>query len=272
MDTKPLNSKWLVVGIILLFIGVTIAPTINANNDTLVSSRFSTPAKEEMISIAAFEYKADGSIVKSIVKMSRGQIDNFRAELKGVKDTDIQLSIYKKYNLIPENITSEKLYEGMEEKSLRMGLTKENLERLGFIEKNTFSKQNTQNRERFFYFNMKCMIEAEFIGGIALPLGLSFFTLWWSLILCSLGKDTGAVRNVNIFDIRDTIITVFGGDIWTENGPFDFYTFMYFSLTKLIGFVGYFFYSIDWLRGLTTWCIGSVAYVRIVGMPPIPYP
>lgn len=270
MDKKPLIAKCLAVGIILLFIGIAIAPIINASDDMLVSKTFSTSTKEKMSSIAVLEYKADGSIVKSVVKMSQGQIDNFRAELKGVKDTDIQLSIYKKYNLIPENVTSEKLYDGMEEKSLRMGLTKDKLEQLGFTDKNIFSIQNSQNRERFFYFNMKCMIQANFIGGIALPLGLSFFTLWWSFILCSLGKDTGAVEKIKIFDIRDTIPS--GATIIsTENGTSDFFMGMLFSITKLIGFVGYFFYSMYWWSGLTIWCIGSVAYVRIIGLLPYPY-
>ena len=264
MGKKHLSSKWLAVGIILLFVGVTIAPIINANDDVISSKTFSIPSKEEMSSIAVLEYKADGSIVKSIVRMSRGQIDNFRAELKGVKDTDIQLSIYKKYNLIPENITSEKLYEGMEEKSLRMGLTKDKLEQLGFIDKNIFNKQNTQNRVRFFYFNMKCMIGAEFFAGIVFPLGLSFYSLY---ILFILGKDAYTVK---IFDIRDTILSL-GALIGTENGTSDFLVGLLLPITKLIGFVGYFYYFIDWFHGIEAICIGSAAYVRSIGISPIPY-
>jgi predicted phosphoribosyltransferase len=105
VEDYQLIRKWLAIGIILLFLGVTIAPAMNANDDVIITKSFSTPKKDDMVSITVLEYRPDGTIGKSVIQLSKIQAEKLRTELNNVRELGKRLSIYKKYNLIPQNTT-----------------------------------------------------------------------------------------------------------------------------------------------------------------------
>jgi len=120
MDKNPLLWKGLAVGIILLFVGVTIAPTINAQDN-------SKSILIDSIPIIVLEYKSDGTVERTVVRMTREQADNYHEEMRNAQDLDTRLSIYKKYHLISQDITVDSLRAGMEERAQKMGLTQDGL-------------------------------------------------------------------------------------------------------------------------------------------------
>jgi hypothetical protein len=120
LEDNQMKRKCLAIGIILLFVGVTIAPTINAqDNDKSILL--------DSIPITVFEYKSDGTVERTVVRMSSEQANSFHAEMRNTHDLDTRLSVYKKYNLISQDVTVDTLKAGMEEKAQRMGLTQDGL-------------------------------------------------------------------------------------------------------------------------------------------------
>jgi len=250
-------KKIIAVGIIFLFIGVAAAPMISAYDDTILSKPFSIPKSEDKVSITVLEYKPDGTIGKSVVKLSKVQAEKLQAELKHTKDFDIQLSIYKKYNLIPQDVTAEKLRLGMEENAQRLGLTQQRLEQIASIDTNSFlNHTNWILQDLRIYINMFCKVEGSFSAlSILLPIGFSFFTVY---ILRKHGDK------FIIFDIRDRIISL-SSAIWTTNGLFpDFDAMLDFSFSKIIGFIGYFYFIDAYYPSV--YCLGFTSYVRTCGL------
>lgn len=253
-----MKRKWLAVGIILLFVGVTIAPTIDANNNTIVSKQLSLPTSEDIVPIIVLEYKADGTIGKSIVKMSGNDAEKLRIELDGTDDTSLRLSIYKKYGLIPQNVTLETLRVGLTKNAQRLGLTQQRLEQIASKDRNLFLHQENQMSLKCININMFCDVDGWFSLFILLPLGFSFFTF---LIFHN--------WKFKILDIRDSIFSLLSG-IKTTNGLLpDFYSEHSLSFTKIIGFIGYWIYvpgeeppvEIGYIT-----CIGCALYLRTFGI------
>jgi hypothetical protein len=110
-----LMKQGLVVFIILLFISVAVGPIINGNT---------IPQAIGDVPITILEYKADGTVKRTVFRMSHEQADSFHEEMKNIQDLDTRLSIYKKYNLISQNVTVDSLRTGIREKGQRMGLTR----------------------------------------------------------------------------------------------------------------------------------------------------
>ena len=248
--------KWLAIGIILLFVGVTIAPTIYANNNTTVSKQFLLPKNEDIVPITVLEYKADGTIRKSIVKLSGNDVEKLRIELDGADDTSLQLSIYKKYGLIPQNVTMETLRTGLTKNAQRMGLTQQKLEQLASKDRNLFFSQENQMSLKCININMFCDVEGDFIMSVLLPMGLSLFTYY---IL--------RYYEFKILDIRDSILSLFSGIVTTNGLLPDFWSQHAWSFTKIIGFIGYYAYiPVDPPSLSYLYCIGSALYIRTLGI------
>jgi len=247
MNKYPLIGKCLAVGIILLLISVAVAPSINAYNDLMVRKAVSNPEKE--VSIVVLEYKPDGTIGKSVVKLTQEQERRFRAELDGVKDIDTQLSIYKKYHLTPQNVTSEQLRSGMVEKSQRMGLTQKKLTQLTL--KNY--KHNNQNEPLLFDYDLMCSIVFSGVG-IQFPLGLS-------LIIGGLNGFLGT--RIPSFDFSNRLL-IDHGTLITKGGllPGINISGWSFPLVKLMGFVGFTAFSLDYVDVFHLEINGFSVYVR----------
>jgi hypothetical protein len=260
-----MKRKWLAVGIILLFVGVTIAPAIDANNNTIVSKQLSLPTGEDIVPITVLEYKADGMIGKSIVKMSGNEAEKLRIELDGTDDTSLRLSIYKKYGLIPQNVTLDNLRAGLTKNAQKLGLTQQRLEQIALKDRSLFLHQENQMSLKCININMFCDVHGEFAISILLPMGFSLFTFY-------------ILRHYEfkILDIRDSILSLFSS-IKTTNGLLpDFWSEHSWSFTKIIGFIGYWIYipgepPIE-MSGIR--CIGSALYIRTFGTyigPPAGY-
>ena len=251
-----MKSKWLAVGIILLFVGIAYEPTIDANN-TIVSKQFLRPTSEDIVPITVWEYQADGTIGKSIVKLSGNEAKKLRIELDGTNDISIRVSIYKKYGLIPQNVTLETLRAGLIKNAQRLGLTQQRLEQIASNDRNLFFRQKNQMSLKCININMFCDVEGDFLMSVLLPMGLSLFTYY-------------ILRHYEfkILDIRDSILSLFSGIVTTNGLLPDFWSQHAWSFTKIIGFIGYYAYipgdPPSYLSGM--YCIGSALYIRTFGI------
>lgn len=253
-----MKTKCLAFGIILLFIGIAYSPIVSAYDDSRASKIFSIPTKDEPVTITVLEYKPDGTIGKSIVKMSREQADEFQKETTDAKDFDKRLSIYKKYNLISQDVTSETLQAGLEENARRLGYTQQKLEEIALNYRSVFLNYRSGGILQDFkiYINMFCKIEGWFATPfILLPIGPIFFNVY---ILRRFGDL------FKIFGLRNRIITE-ASYVKATNGLLpDFETEIQFSFTKIIGFIGYFYYvNAYWPFA---YCLGSALYFRTFGL------
>jgi|GEM_PF-3367849 len=107
-------------GIVLLFLMIGASPIINADGNAI-------PQSIDDVSITILECKADGTVERTVFRMSSEQAESFHEEMGNALDLEMRLSIYKKYNLISQDITVDSLREGMEERAQEMGLTQDGL-------------------------------------------------------------------------------------------------------------------------------------------------
>ncbi len=115
-----MKRKWLAVGIILLFLTIGFSSIINARDN---------PVHEtiDRVPITILEYKADGTVERTVFRLSPKQANSFHDEMRNAQDLDTRLSIYKKYNLISDDVTVDSLRSGMEERAEEMRLTQDGL-------------------------------------------------------------------------------------------------------------------------------------------------
>jgi len=141
-----MKRKWLTIGIILSFLTIGTSPIINAQDDTV-------PQAIGRVPITILEYKADGTVERTVFRMSPGQADSFHEEMRNTQDLEMRLSIYKKYNLISEDITVDSLQAGMQDKAQRMGLIQNGLISLFRINRSPFPSN--------VYRNINCSVSGN---------------------------------------------------------------------------------------------------------------
>jgi hypothetical protein len=241
MQISHVLKKCLAVGIILLFIGVAVATSINSS----VVKAHVVPEKKNVFTIIVLEYKPDGTMGNSFVKLTQAQERRFRAELDSNKDIDSQLSVYKKYHLISQNITSEQLRTGMEEKAKRIGLTQ-------LISK--YYQHNNQKEPLLFNYDLMCHV--IFSGtGIQFPLGLS-------LIIGGINGFLGT--HIPSFDFSNRLI-INHGTLITKGGLLAGINISGWSfpfVVKLMGFVGFTALIINYFVLFGLEVNGFAVYVR----------
>ncbi|MCX6667351.1 MAG: hypothetical protein NTV74_03790 [Euryarchaeota archaeon] len=250
MTQNTIAKKCLIVGIILLFLMIGFSPIINAQDNTKLTPIGTVP-------ITVLEYRPDGTVEKTVVRMPREQADNFHQEMTDAKDLDTRLSIYKKYNLIPQNVTADTLQAGMQEKTQRIGLTQDKLERM--------AKNNRTLFNRHLYVDFFCSVSGidtiSFTGyGWSykiIPFGSSLFTLFIN------GRWAGP--DLISFDVLDYIIGELNfeskGILGSVDGSFN-------GLIKIVGFVGFMYHFMDWVgHGMKVRQAfdGFAAYIRATG-------
>ena len=217
------------IAIILLFIGVAFAPSIDANTDISIVPSIK-PLKKNTISIQVTEFKADGTVEKTIVEMSQEEVKNLKEKLKQVNKIEERLDIYKEYGLIPKDATAEKLRTGMEEKANRMGFTKKELNI-----SSQFSNMPFSDRVSPLVVNLMCSVSG-FIGGFHLFFGLSSLTLRLNALLWFIFGGLILLPSIDISDIGLGI----GGVLETTNGllpdDYGFYLLMFYLLGGFVGF------------------------------------
>ena len=221
------------VAVIFLIIGVTLPPSINADEykrPQLNNSVYSND--EKLISLPVKEYKPDGTICKYFVELTQSQYDEMTERLQIAKDLDERLSIYKDYNMVPEDMTSESLRAGMEEKARRFGLDKK-------MEKMLENTKKTQTTNWFFNLNVNCQVEIYYMGSIFPAIGTSLIAAHWNwwlgqfILLPCIDLLTFTVGVNGLIDARDGLLSDFRiGEVPGEKGLF------FCGITLMIGFVG----------------------------------
>jgi hypothetical protein len=169
MTYNNVAKKGLTVGIILLFLMIGFSPIINANDNRILSDVSHAPQTRGSAPMTVIEYKPDGTIEKTVIRMSQEQADNFNEEMINAHDLNARLSIYIKCHLISQNITADSLQSGMEEKAHRLGITQHSL--LSLIKSGRKISQ--------VYRNIFCFVSADNFGGgapLMIPFGISLFT------------------------------------------------------------------------------------------------
>ena len=166
MTQNNVAKKVLTVGIILLFLTIGFSPLINAHNNTTLTKVSLITQIKDVIPITVLEYKPDGTIEKTTIRMSREQANAFREEMRNAQDLDIKLSIYKKYNFISGNITVDVLRKWMEEKSQRFNLLNE----------------IDHSKSNHIFFNLACSVsgycQLNYNGWFfVIPFGTSLITM-----------------------------------------------------------------------------------------------
>ena len=119
---KEESRKILAYGFIILALSLSISPVFAADTNQRIQR--SSSIKNKMIPIVVTEFTYDGTIEKKTVKIPNQKLEEFRGELRKIKDKDERLRLYKEYGLIPHDVTSEYLKNGLEKKIRRMNLNK----------------------------------------------------------------------------------------------------------------------------------------------------
>ena len=247
MQKNNFLKKGLVIGIIILFVGVAILPGTYANISNLNTVQQKTVSfninnrgelnrvlfsEEDVVEILITENKPDGSIEQTIVMLPREQVEELSEELKEAREPKEKIAIYKKHELIPQDVSLEQLKIGMLQKTQHLGLTQrkmENLNKLVFPIKNVFS-YNTA-------FNYNCSVYGEITYGMKYLLGLSAFTSWINFLF----KLWFIPYRIPSIDLLDIYITE-KGILDAVNGSLpDFHTNYGFLIAVIFGFVGYSF-------------------------------
>ena len=221
-------KKLLAITIILLFIDLALAPGINA----VVEKKNLPPRDEKLVRLLVTEYKPDGTRESKIVRLPESQASEMRERLKTVEDLDERLSIYKEYELISKDVTSDKLKEGMEERTKQLGLTNEKLK--GMLTSNKILNCNNGPIE---VLNYACEVAALAAYGLPLIIGLSFITARINFFLI-FGFPIPPFL-LPSFDLVDIYFAI-AGYLGTTNGTLpDFYIELGPIFLMLVGFVGF---------------------------------
>lgn len=256
---RNFQTKEIALFFIALFIGLAIAPGIHAEFEKNNSRSIVNSTTNKLIKLTVSEYKSDGTIEKKIIELPQDKLDELNDRLKDVKDEDEKLSIYKEYRLIPQNVTSEKLRAGMEEKAKIMSLTKKNLEKI----RSAFGRMPSGIRNYFIMINFVCAINVEGAYSLYLRLGVSFFTSRVNYLLWILADVFGlSISYLPSIDLIDTGFIGLGNiATWGGLGPDKNLRFNpMFGI--LAGFVGYCIRS-----PLRIQFMGYAAFVFAIGLP-----
>ncbi len=238
-------NKLLVVGVIVLFLGLAIAPSINANDDRRLSKAV-TNFGMNRVKVTVTEFKSDGSREATVVEITREQVNALMDELKGAKDLDERLSVLKDYSLIPQHVTIEQFKVGMEEKAQRMVFTKDKIAR-------------SLSQDAHFKINFNCYVAGNVLSGFKVLLGLSLLTriINWIVPL---------VPSCDLLQLHVAYMM----QVETKNGTLpSFWAGGYCGRATIVGFVGYYvsimppFIPLSSL--LTFWetFVGSAVYVGV---------
>ena len=129
-----LSRKTLVLGVVTLFVSVAIAPGTYANirnfinfNNEREESNMRQFSNEDVVEILVTEYKSDGNVKKNIIELSYNRLYELNEKLKEVRDSDEKLNIYKNYELIPQDVTLEKINKDMQVSGKHIGLNQKKI-------------------------------------------------------------------------------------------------------------------------------------------------
>lgn len=283
MNDKPkvnikLKTK-IGAGIIVLLLILAVAPSINGKtervktiNKTKSNSNLCSKTNK-LVTLTVTEYKPDGGIEKRTINLSYDRFIEMREKINNAHEKNERLSVFKQYNLIPQDITTEKLRLGMKKKAEQIGLTMEKIEDIA----NTIQSRR-QNLNGFsVVMNALCQVEGSAWIGRRFYGGFSWFTsfingiiFWYSL---EFNKTMPPIPSVDLVDFGLAM-----GEMHTKNGLFPnngeggFFMMAYL----MAGFVGYVveFLPIPIVRN----AFGGEVFIGFAALafsagpsPPVPY-
>jgi hypothetical protein len=174
LEGGRMKREWLVktlaLGIVALFTCVGISPGINADINN-INDKGKDVLSSNTKEIAIYGYKADGTIEKNIIDLSKYQIQELKKQLNNAINLDEKLSICKDFGLIPDDVTSEKLCQGMEEIAKKSGFTRQDIEKFKL------------NQPDQFYNNFFCSLDLYSYSGFCRNIGSSIFLRLWNGLL-----------------------------------------------------------------------------------------
>jgi hypothetical protein len=267
----------IVFGLIISFLVIAIAPSFNAETNKFINDEMKPFAKVGDVEFEVIEFKSDGSIEKTIVKLTLEESNELKFKLKEIKNSEEKLFLYKEYGIIPEDVTLEKLKKGMQEKAERFGLTEEILSRI--------TKKNFPILSDFEHFgiNSRCFVFGSNGFPLRLIFGLSSFT---RIINCYLQFYSKILNflNLNLFVPSIDLINSHLGFIISFqalDGKYPDINFDGMSIAGIllmIGFVGFYFHASEYfpffLLPIFTFMdtfVGYSAFILIAGNEFTPY-
>ncbi len=255
MEEKPaLLNKTLVVGVMVIFIGVSIAPSINADVDRRFTKPFTNPIFDETVKVTISRYKADSTIEKTKVILYKEKALEFRDKLRNIDDSEKRFSLLKEYGLIPNDVNRDSLRQEMLNLAEELGITEERIE--------SISKRYVNKGDDVHLIGINFLNE---FGGISvatlnLPIGLSFIT----------GILNDGYPDIPSADLLYIALYIVGRyDFYNGVLP-DFHSMSIFGFFCLLGFIG-FVVSVPFLAAMpyiyNGFTVASLAIPAIMGRP-----
>ena len=204
------NKKYVVLGVVVLFIALVFTPTTHAGYINELNS------KGELIQIEISEYNSDGIIENKIFSLTKKEVNDLKMELLNSKTIEKQLFILKEHELIPENINTEDLENDMYKRASSLGITED-----------TQPEKSRIKLPILLKFLKK--VNIVYFGGVSLNIGLKFIIRIINLL---------PFINLPTLDLADICGGLFG--VTTTRGILSNNTLITFpGIVGMIGFVGY---------------------------------
>ena len=134
---KAILRKGLVIGIIAIFFGLALMPSIGTANISMSKEGCRGAYGQERlkngndaVEIEVNEYKPDGSIETKMVLLTQEEANALKSKLIDADTLEERISLLKEYGVIPVEVTIQNLEEEMYEKAGEMGLTKEQIQKI----------------------------------------------------------------------------------------------------------------------------------------------
>jgi hypothetical protein len=232
VQTNSMVRKYLAVGIILLFIGVAVAPSISANNgDELLKIKQSLVRK--VFPVTRYEYKPDGSIEKTTIRLSQRECLQLNQALSFTTSLEEKIEVCKKYSVLPPGASLQKI--------------KSNFNQSLIVRKiNITAIQNyVRNHNLFRFFgitlNSMCSVFISTVKAIRFNYGMNAILRYFNVLILIWGFITQSFNYIYIpgIDLFDCSLSVLA-NAQTANGILP-NSSMYLSLClmMMVGFVGY---------------------------------
>jgi hypothetical protein len=227
-----MRRKWLAVGLILLFIGTAIIPCINANISNQSIQERLPPATTKTLKVIRYEYKSDGSIEKKVLEVAQNEFHTFQDEFHFAKTTEEKLSLYKKYDLIPQNVSMASLRKNFHDDVERVYQSSMSIIN---YKQNTLKKIHLKNfSPRGFMVNTNSDVYGEDGFTLRLSLGLSPLVGRFNFLLLLLSPGWKAQSKdfvlCRVSGYGDILTNGTLGEIFCAGQPF---------FLSMMGFVGY---------------------------------
>lgn len=236
MKYRNLIKKFIILLLIVSFININLC---QAKSFLQTDNTINNSDKSNGIKVLVLSYQPDGSIQQSIIKISKISFASMKTDLQNTKSINEKLSIYKKYSLVPNNITVEQLREGMFTKSQKLNLTKETYDSL-LLKKFKHSENSGLFKTR--YVNYNCTMYGFGFFNLHLSMGTTpslmipnFFIFLFNID--TWGTDiTDLIKSRDIFDVQKFLLS----EIYSLDGTLPDYALRsVLTMAIFIGFVGY---------------------------------